>query len=77
MLAKLTSRNRITLPKVITSKFPGIEYFDVREEAGEIVLKPIQARSLDAVWNKIEARGIAEKDIADAVTWARKTESPA
>lgn len=77
MLAKLTSRNRITLPKALVSKFPGTEYFEVREAAGEIVLKPVRVRGLDAVWSKIEARGITEKDVADAVAWARKTKTQA
>lgn len=72
MLAKLTSKNQITLPKAVMSKFPDAEYFDVQEIKGEIVLKPVSMRNLEPVWRKIEALGITEKDIADAVTWARK-----
>lgn len=71
MLAKLTSKNQITLPKALVSKFPGAEYFAVREVDGEIILKPVQMRSLDSVWRKIESLGITEKDVADAVSWAR------
>ena len=41
MLAKRTTRNRITLPKAMVSRFPGTEYFDVREEGGQLFLKPI------------------------------------
>ena len=77
MLAKLTSKNQITLPKALVSKFPGAEYFEVREAGGEIILKPVRVRSLDAVWDKIEALGITEKDIANAVNWARKTRKTA
>ena len=72
MLAKLTSKNQITLPKAMVSKFPGAEYFAVREVDGEIILKPVQMHSLDAVWRKIESLGITEKDVADAVRWARR-----
>lgn len=72
MLAKLTSKNQITLPKAVMNKFPDAEYFDVQEIKGEIVLKPVSMRNLEPVWRKIEALGITEKDIADAVTWARK-----
>ena len=72
MLAKLTSKSRITLPKAVMSKFPDAEYFDVQEIKGQIILKPVSMRSLEPVWRKIEALGITEKDIADAVTWARK-----
>ena len=72
MLAKLTSKNQITLPKALVSKFPGAEYFAVREVDGEIILKPVRMHSLDAVWRKIESLGITEKDVADAVRWVRR-----
>ena len=71
-LAKLTSKNQITLPKALVSKFPGAEYFAVREVDGEIILKPVRMHSLDSVWRKIESLGITEKDVADAVRWARR-----
>ena len=72
MLAKLTSKNQITLPKAVVSKFPGAEYFAVREVDGEIILKPVRMHSLEAVWRKIESLGITEKDVTDAVRWARR-----
>ena len=77
MLAKLTSKNQITLPKALMNRFPGTEYFDVREDAGQLVLKPVKMRDLDAVWRKIESLGITEKDVGDAVRWARRTKAPA
>lgn len=77
MLAKLTSKNQITLPKVLVGKFPGTEYFDVREEGGQLILKPVKVRDLDAVWRKIESLGITEKDIGEAVRWARRSKAPA
>jgi bifunctional DNA-binding transcriptional regulator/antitoxin component of YhaV-PrlF toxin-antitoxin module len=72
MLAKLTSKNQITLPKAVASKFPGTEYFAVREVDGEIILKPVRMHSLEPVWRKIESLGITDKDVADAVRWARR-----
>ena len=42
MLAKKASKNQITLPKAIASRFPGVDYFDVREEDGRIVLVPLR-----------------------------------
>jgi len=75
MIAKLTSKNQITLPKALVSKFPGTEYFTVREVDGEIILTPVRMRSLDSVWRKIESLGITEKDVADAVNWARPPQS--
>ena len=40
MLAKLTSKNQLTLPKAIISQFPGAEYFEIATESGRIVLTP-------------------------------------
>ena len=72
MLAKLTSKNQLTLPKAVVGQFPGARYFDVRAEKGRIVLLPAKVTSLEAVWSKIESLGITEKDVEDAVRWARK-----
>ena len=72
MLAKLTSKNRLTLPKAVVGQFPGARYFEVRAETGRIVLVPAKVTSLEGVWCKIESLGITEKDIEGAVRWARK-----
>lgn len=39
-MAKKTSKNQLTLPKAIVDRFPGVDYFDVREEDGRIILSP-------------------------------------
>ena len=72
MLAKKTSKNQITLPKAIVRQFPDVEYFEVREEHGRIVLQPLRLSRADAVRAKLAALGIAETDIAEAVAWARR-----
>lgn len=72
MLAKKTSKNQITLPKAIADRFPDVDYFDVREEDGRVVLVPMPLSRADAVRAKLEALGIAEKDVKDAVAWARE-----
>lgn len=72
MLAKLTSKNQLTLPKAVVREFPGACYFEVRAERGRIVLLPARVTSLEGVWRKIESLGITEKDIEGAVRWARK-----
>ena len=33
---------------------------------------PAKVASLEGVWRKIESLGISERDIEDAVRWARK-----
>ncbi len=72
MLAKKTVKNQITLPKKIVDHFPGTEYFDVREEAGRIVLVPVSPGRADEVRIKLEQMGITEADVRDAVEWARR-----
>lgn len=72
MLAKKTAKNQITLPKDIASRFPGVVYFDVREEDGRIVLEPLRLSRADEVRAKLAALGITEADVSEAVAWARK-----
>ena len=72
MIAKLTSKNQLTLPKAVVSQFPGARYFEVRAEKGRIVLLPAKVSSLESVWDKTESLGISEKDVEDAVQWARR-----
>lgn len=72
MLAKLTSKNQITLPKVAVSSVDAAEYFEVTVEDGRIVLTPVKIQKAQAVRKKLEELGISEQDIEDAVTWARR-----
>ena len=72
MIAKLTSKNQLTLPKRVIAQFGDAKYFAVSTEYGRIVLEPVNMTSLMAVREKLEALGIDEKDVADSVAWARK-----
>ncbi len=72
MLAKLTSKNQITLPKAVAQAFPDAEYFEVQAEGGRIVLTPVRFGRADAVRDKLAVLGIVEKDVELAVAWARK-----
>ena len=72
MLAKLTSKNQLTLPKVVVADFPGSKYFDVTNENGRIVLTPVRLNRADAVRAKLTELGISEADVAEAVDWARR-----
>jgi len=76
MLAKLTTKNQLTLPREIVKEFSGIEYFDVDVENGRIILVPVRMQPVDAnlgaVRNKMKKLGISPTDVADAVAWARK-----
>jgi hypothetical protein len=72
MLAKKTSKNQLTLPKAIVASYPGVDYFDVRDEDGRIVLIPLRPDRADQVRAKLEQLGIDEEDIDSAIDWARK-----
>jgi hypothetical protein len=72
MLAKKTVKNQITLPKVIASRFPDVEYFEVSAEENAIVLRPLRRSRADEVRAKLAKLGVTEGDVIDAVAWARK-----
>ncbi len=72
MLAKLTVKNQLTLPKAVATRFGGVEYFDVSTDGVSITLRPLRRSRADEVWDKLEELGIVEQDIADAIEWARK-----
>jgi len=71
MVAKMTSKNQITIPKAVASAFSS-SYFDVRREGGSIVLTPVNPDAAAQVRTKLDELGITEKDIQDAVAWARR-----
>ena len=71
MLAKLTSKNQLTLPKAVTQTLGAVEYFDVQARDGQIVLTPVRLQRSDAVRSKLAELGITPEDVASAVTWAR------
>ncbi len=74
MLAKLTSKNQLTLPKAAVSGLQAYEYFDVTREAGRIVLTPVRLTRVEAVRAKLAELGLDEGDVAKAVAWARRVE---
>ncbi len=71
MLAKLTAKNQLTLPKAAISAVDAAEYFDVSTENGRIVLTPVRVNRAGAVRAKLAELGLSEAEVADAVSWAR------
>ena len=71
MLAKLTSKNQLTLPKSIVQQ-AGAEYFEVSTENGRVILTPVKIQRADCVREKLDALGISEDDVLAAIAWARK-----
>jgi len=77
MLAKLTSKNQLTLPKAALATCAGAEYFEVSAGDGQIVLTPVRINRADAVRAKLMKLGLSESDIAPAVKWSRRSNRPA
>ncbi len=76
MLAKLTSKNQLTLPKSATAAVGGAEYFEVQAKDGRIILTPVRIQRADAVRAKLAELDLSEEDIEEAVAWARKPAAP-
>lgn len=77
MLCKRTYKNQVTLPKKVMEEFEGVEYFEARVQDGRIVLEPVKMTAvgetaLEKAREKVAALGLTEKDIDDAVSWARR-----
>ena len=79
MLAKLTSKNQITLPKAVASAFKGTDYFDVTHEDGRIMLTPMRVTPA-RTWSLADAEAYIEKmkrlqmplDTADPEVWLER-----
>ena len=74
MLAKLTVKNQLTIPKAVAKNFAGVEYFDVSTDGSTISLKPLRLNRLDELRAKLAQLGITEQDITDAIAWARNSQ---
>lgn len=72
MLAKLTSKNQLTLPKAAVEAAGNSEYFEVEVRAGQLVLTPVRLQRADAVRAKLAALELGDEDLAAAVAWARQ-----
>jgi hypothetical protein len=71
VLAKLTAKNQLTLPKAATQAVGPAEYFEVEARAGQIVLTPVRIQRADAVRAKLAEMALSDADVAEAVAWAR------
>ena len=71
MLAKITSKNQLTLPKAAMSAVGAAEYVEVEVRMGQIVLTPVRIQRGDAVRAKLAELGLGEAEAAQAVRWAR------
>lgn len=72
MLAKLTSKNQLSLPKAVVNSVGNSEYYDIEVQAGKIILTPVRIQHADAVREKLKDLNITDKDIKEAIEWARQ-----
>lgn len=70
MLAKLTVKNQLTLPKSVTQALGPVQYFEVQEKAGQIILTPVRIQRGDALRAKLAELDIDAKTIESALDWA-------
>jgi AbrB family looped-hinge helix DNA binding protein len=73
MLAKITSKNQITIPKKIIDQISDVDYFDVELKGGTILLRPLRLydTDLEKIRAKVRKLGIKEDAVAEAIKWAR------
>jgi hypothetical protein len=74
MLAKLTVKNQLTLPKAVVSRFKDVQYFDVTSEGESIILRPLRENRAAHVRDQLANLGITEDDVTEAVAWARQSQ---
>lgn len=72
MLAKITAKNQLTLPKAATTAVGSAQYYEVQVAGGQILLTPVRIQRADAVRAKLAELQLDEKDLAAAVNWARR-----
>lgn len=72
MLAKITSKNQLTLPKQVVDALGKPSYFEIEVEGDRLVLTPSRPGSAGVVRRKLQALDLQEGDVTDAVAWARK-----
>lgn len=73
MLAKMTSKHQITIPKKIIEQLPDVEYFEVELKDGVVMLKPLKIydTNLDKIRRKIKKLDLQENTVKEAIKWAR------
>jgi bifunctional DNA-binding transcriptional regulator/antitoxin component of YhaV-PrlF toxin-antitoxin module len=71
MLAKLTSKNQLTLPKKALAALGPVSHFEIAVDGDRLILTPAHLDRLEAVRRHIAALGITEADITQAVKEAR------
>ena len=73
MPAKKTSKSPLTLPMDMTATVGSAKYLDVETRNDQSVPTPVRIQLGDAVRTQLAELDLGEHDIAEAVSWARKS----
>ncbi len=73
MLAKLTSKNQLTLPKQALDAVGPTSHFQIELDQGRLILTPARLGAAEAVRRKLAELDLTDADIIDAVSLARRT----
>ena len=76
VLAKITSKNQLTLPKSVTQALGPVQYFEVQARAGQIILTPVRIQRGDALRAKLAELALDEAAIAAALDFAAQALEP-
>lgn len=73
MLAKITAKNQITIPKKIIDQMPGVKYFEVQLKNETIILKPLRVydTDLERIRSKVKTLELEQDSVVEAIRWAR------
>ena len=73
MLAKMTSKNQITIPKKVMAQIADTKYFDVEYKDGKISLTPVRVLNtdLEKIRGKIKKLRLNDNIVSEAIEWAR------
>ncbi len=73
MLAKITSKNQVTIPKKIMDQLPGVQYMELELINGIIRMKPVKTSELDLenIRAKMKRLNLNADSVSDAIKWAR------
>ena len=71
MRIRKTFRDAISLPEAIIRRVPDVTGCEAREEAGRTLRVPLRESRAEEVRARLQALGITERDLAEAVRWGR------
>ncbi len=79
MLAKITSKHQVTIPKQFMEQFKDVEYFDLALKDGLLLMKPLKSQDteLEAIRAKIRRLGLKQNSVDEAIRWVMGTEKAA